>query len=159
MKKTQCLYNFLNQNIVAKLFLYALSMVVPVMNGLLYLEALDIHTIDIGFFLGNPYYLNWAGFYSCVLLVWAYYKTASTLVVTIVLANLCPMGFWCFIALIGGLNGLLIAVSTLTIPAFLFTLTDHVVVGKLLMWIGLIILVAILALGVRMLYSITTDKE
>lgn len=153
MSKVQHIHNFLNQNIVAKIFLYALALVVPVMNGLLYLETLDLHTIDIHFFLRNPYYLNWVGFYSCVFLVWAYHKKSPALVTTIVLCNVCPMGFWCFIALIGGLDGVLLAVSTLAMPAFVFALTDYAVVGNLLMWIGLSILVTILALGARALFK------
>ena len=148
MSKVQRVHHFLHQNIAAKIFLYSLAMVVPVMNGLLYLEVLDVHTVDIGFFLRNPYYLNWVGFYSCVLLIWAYRKKAPTLVCTIVLLNFGPMGFWCFFALIGGLNGVLLALSTLAMPAFIIAAVDSVFVAKLLMWIGLITLVSILAFGV-----------
>ena len=51
MSRTQRLHHFLNQNIVAKIFLYALSMVVPAIHGLLYFDALNFNPFNIDIFM------------------------------------------------------------------------------------------------------------
>ena len=78
MSKVQTLHHFLNQNTVAKICLYALAMVVPVINGLHYLDALGTNPFHVDLFTLNPYYFNWIGFYSCVFLIWAYRRPSLT---------------------------------------------------------------------------------
>ena len=149
MSKVQTLHHFLNQNTVAKIFLYALSMVVPVIHGLLYFEALNFNPFNVDIFMLNPYYFNWIGFYSCVLLIWAYRKKSPTLVAIIVLFNLAPIGFWGLFSLIGGWLGLLSYLSTFTIPFQIMVLVESLIVRRIIMVIGVIILAAILILAAR----------
>ena len=149
MSKVQTLHHFLNQNTVAKICLYALAMVVPVINGLHYLDALGTNPFHVDLFKLNPYYFNWIGFYSCVFLIWAYRKKSPTLVATIVLLNLGPVGFWGLFSLIGGWLGLLSYLSTFTIPFQIMVLVESLIVRRIIMVIGIIILAAILILAAR----------
>ena len=152
MSKVQQFHKFLNQNIVAKLFLYAFSLVVPVINGLLYLEVLNFNPFNVDIFTLNPYFFNWIGFYSCVFLIWAYCKKSPTLVSTIVLFNLAPIGFWFLFSLLGGWLGLLWAMSTLTMPLAITMMFDGFI-AKILVFVGLIILLVILGWGIRSFWS------
>ena len=149
MSKVQQFHNLLNQNIVAKIFLYACSLVVPTINSLLYFEALNFNPFNVDIFMLNPYYFNWIGFYSCVLLIWAYRKKSPTLVATIVLLNLGPAGFWGLFSLIGGWLGLLSYLSTFTIPFQIIVLVESLIVRRIIMVIGVIILAVILILATR----------
>ena len=158
MSKVQQFHNFLNQNIVAKIFLYACSLVVPAINGLFYLEALNFNPFNVDILMLNPYFFSWIGFYSCVLLIWAHGKKSSTLVTTIVLCNLAPMGFWGFFALMGGLSGILMAMSTLTMPLAITMMFDGFI-AKILVCVGLIILLVILGWGIRAFLKLAASNE
>ena len=149
MSKIQKLHHFLNQNIVAKISLYALAMVVPFINGLFYLDALGTNPFNVDLFTLNPYSFNWIGFYSCVLLIWAYRKKSPTLVAAIVLLNLGPIGFWGLFALMGGWLGILSYLSMFTIPFQIMVLVESLIVRRIIMVIGVIILAVILILAVR----------
>ena len=152
-------HNFLNKSLAAKFVVYALALVLPFVNGLLYIEALGVDLDNISIWTLNPYYFNWIGFYSCVLLIWAYCKKASVLVSIIVMLNLFPAGFWCLFALIGGLPGVLMVLATFTIPAPIILLMDNLVLRRVFIFVGLIILAGILILGFQVFWRIITKGE
>lgn len=62
MTRVQKLKQMLNQNIAARLFLYAAALVEPVVT---------LGTFTKFDFPINPYYVLWISFYACVLLIWA----------------------------------------------------------------------------------------
>ena len=160
MKNTiKQLHNFLNKSLVAKLVVYALALVAPIVNGLLYIEALGFDLYNISIWTLNPYYFNWVGFYSCVLLIWAYCKKASVLVSIVVMLNLFPAGFWCLFALIGGLPGVLMVLATFTIPAPIILLMDNLVLKRVFIFVGVILLVGILILGFRAFWRMIIEGE
>ncbi len=92
------LKNFLNQNIIARLFLY-LAALVEIFTSVMLFSIMDSPM--------NPYNVTWISFYSCLLLLWACNKKVSERIVNAVLVviNGLWVGLWCFGALMGGLAG------------------------------------------------------
>lgn len=81
MTRVQKLKQILNQNIVARLFLYASALIMPVVmcfefNQSVYCPIEEISFVNV----------MWLGFYSSLLLVWACFKTTSDKVISIILA-------------------------------------------------------------------------
>ena len=94
------LKNFLNQNIIARLFLYLAALVEPVTFSYMFF---NIAYLNSPYFI-NPYYVLGISFYACVLLWWSSEDGSSQWVIS------CLLGFvngliiliFFFIALIGG---------------------------------------------------------
>ncbi len=145
------LHNFLNKSLVAKLVVYALAWILPAVSYFSFVGGGHI----------SPYAFTWVGFYSCVLIVWAYHEKPWETVANIILicVNAVPIVFWCFIACMGGLGGLFFALSTLTVPLPIVMLVDNVIVRQILILIGLSILAGMLILGIRVFLRMAAKHE
>lgn len=118
MTRIARLKQLLNQNIVARLVLYAAALLMPVVA---YCELnKDIYLIieEIGF-----YNVMWVGFYSCILLFWACNEKLWNWIINIVLVllNMMPMVLLLFGAyFVGGFQGIFGVVATTVVPFFNF---------------------------------------
>ena len=109
MTRVQKLKQMLNQNIAARLFIYAAALVEPVVT---------LGTFTKFDFPINPYYVLWISFYACVLLIWACNEKTFEQIVNVLLVglNVSILAIWCFASLMGGLSGLLITFVVLITP-------------------------------------------
>ena len=108
------LKNFLNQNLFARLFLYILMLMVPV---LFYCEIDYEHYIPILDRLDAIDFL-WVGFYSSILLYWTCCKRwwEVVLITTLLAVNIIPITFYCFAFLFGGILGPFVIILSVLVP-------------------------------------------
>jgi hypothetical protein len=153
MSKIQKLHHFLNQNIIAKICLYALTLIQPILFYFSFAKNINVSSY-------SPYYFTWIGFYSCTVIIWAYHKKAWETILNIVLVviNLTPILFCCIGACMGGWLGLLWAMSTLTMPLVITMMFDGFIV-KILECIGLVILLVVLVWGIRAFLILAANSE
>lgn len=134
------LKNFLNCNIPARLFLYAMMLLVPV---LFYCELDYKHDIPILDKLDAIDFL-WVGFYSSLLMYWTCGKRKwEAVVITILLAvNVVPIAFYCFAFLMGGILGPFVIILSVLVP---FAMPLMILMDGYIVFAALWILVVVVA--------------